>query len=300
MSCETATTRKSKSKNKQQRFNLFEAVHASEASFHLNKHPSHNFEIILEPASFSEEKYDLYVKYQLDIHNDTEKEPHQFERFLVTTPLTLEDIPYPSPPPAHLPKKYGSYHQLYRLDGKLIAMSVLDVLPSCVSSVYFMYDKAWERFSLGKVSVLREVSMAKEIHDAGIPDMKYVYMGFYIQSCQKMRYKGDYHPSYLLDPESYDWYPLEKCLPVLEQNRYACFSEPTHSIAGDPPQDVLLDTDVLDNILILVRIRQPDDMQVLYPVYKTNLWKYDEIKEEYDAFIEGLGTEVAQKVVSKL
>ncbi len=30
-------------------------------------------------------------------------------------------------------------------------MGVIDVLPSCVSSVYFMYEKKWERFSLGKV-----------------------------------------------------------------------------------------------------------------------------------------------------
>jgi hypothetical protein len=26
---------------------------------------------------------------------------------------------------------------------------------------------------------------------------------------------------------------------MLEQNRYACFSEPTHSIAGDPPEDII-------------------------------------------------------------
>jgi arginine-tRNA-protein transferase len=30
-------------------------------------------------------------------------------------------------------------------------MAVIDILPKCVSSVYFMYDKVWERFSLGKV-----------------------------------------------------------------------------------------------------------------------------------------------------
>lgn len=56
---------------------------------------------------------------------------------------------------------------MYRLDGKLIAMATLDILPSvtavkhvltweltppqCVSSVYFVYDPAWERYSLGKV-----------------------------------------------------------------------------------------------------------------------------------------------------
>ena len=31
-------------------------------------------------------------------------------------------------------------------------MGVLDILPSCVSSVYFMYDKTWEKYSLGKVN----------------------------------------------------------------------------------------------------------------------------------------------------
>ena len=92
--------------------------------------------------------------------------------------MTIQRIPIPydseSEPPVHLPKEFGSYHQLYRLDGQLIAMAVLDILPSCVSrfvldadeitipkkmlititsSVYFMYDNAWERFSLGKVSM---------------------------------------------------------------------------------------------------------------------------------------------------
>lgn len=99
-----------------------------------------------------------------------------------------------------------------------------------------MYDQAWDEFSFGKVryllfrqvsthtqhiqlSALRELSLAREIHEAGIPDMRYLYMGkspgassvlmtlkppigFYIQSCQKMKYKGEYAPSYLLDPVS--------------------------------------------------------------------------------------------------
>lgn len=40
---------------------------------------------------------------------------------------------------------------MYRLDGELIAVGVLDILPGCVSSVYFMYNAKWEKFSLGKV-----------------------------------------------------------------------------------------------------------------------------------------------------
>ena len=56
------------------------------------------------------------------------------------------------------------------------------------------------------------------MHDAGVPGMNALYMGellesnlvaehlvqhspgFYIHSCVKMRYKGDYSPSYLVDP----------------------------------------------------------------------------------------------------
>jgi arginine-tRNA-protein transferase len=63
-------------------------------------------------------------------------------------------ISYAKPPPSHLPTHYGSYHQLYRLDGQLIAIGVLDILPACVSSVYFIYDKSWEEFSFGKVAEL--------------------------------------------------------------------------------------------------------------------------------------------------
>lgn len=75
-------------------------------------------------------------------------------------------IEYPSGRPDHLPEKYGAYHQLYRLDGKLIAMGVIDILPNCVSSVYFMYEKEWERFSLGKVSIMmRHPSMRRKLRN---------------------------------------------------------------------------------------------------------------------------------------
>jgi arginyl-tRNA---protein transferase len=37
-------------------------------------------------------------------------------------------------------------------------MGVIDILPSCVSSVYFMWEKEYEKFSLGKVSDLRGMS----------------------------------------------------------------------------------------------------------------------------------------------
>ena len=31
------------------------------------------------------------------------------------------------------------------------------------------------------------------------------------------------------EQETYEWHRLQSCLPLLEKNRYACFSDPSHS-----------------------------------------------------------------------
>jgi len=235
---DTDSTRPSKTESEKSNeagvFALATAIHASEYSFFDEETKfSHKFEVTLEPSSYTPEKFALYQSYQKRIHQETKtKTPDSFSRFLVETSLSRENIPYPSEPPKHLPREYGSYHQLYRIDGELIAVGVIDILPNCVSSVYFMYEKKWEKLSLGKLSALREASLTKQIHDAGVPGMQYLYMGFYIHSCPKMRYKGDYSPSYLADPEEWTWHSLDTCQPLLDKYRYATFAHPENSISG--------------------------------------------------------------------
>ncbi|KAG8218768.1 arginine-tRNA-protein transferase [Butyriboletus roseoflavus] len=214
-------------------FCLASSIHRSErASFPAGEEPRHDFKVTLEQSSYTDEKYTLYVAYQTQIHHDDDNTPRSFRRFLVQSPLISEPIPYQTPPPRHLPSHFGSYHQMYRLDGELIAVGVLDILPGCVSSVYFMYNAKWEKYSLGKLSALREVALAREIHDAGLSSLDALYMGFYIHSCPKMSYKGEYTPSFLADPEDFTWHPLKSCVELLDKYRYAVFSQPGHSLAG--------------------------------------------------------------------
>lgn len=97
---------------------------------------------------------------------------------------------------------YGSYHQKYYIDNVLIAVAVLDILPFCVSSVYFFYDPDYSFLSLGVYAALREIGLTQSLNMV-LPDLKYYYMGYYIHSCSKMRYKGDYKPSELLCPVIY-------------------------------------------------------------------------------------------------
>lgn len=134
-------------------FILTDAIHASEYRPNSGSELAHRFEVTLEPSSFTPEKFALYQTYQREVHKEEEeKGSASFKRFLVDNPLQKNTIPYTREPVAHLPREYGAYHQLYRIDGELVAVGVIDILPNCVSSVYFMYDPKWERFSLGKVS----------------------------------------------------------------------------------------------------------------------------------------------------
>lgn len=167
-----------------------------------------------------DESYALYKKYQMAIHKDKPSQCSvaQFTRFLVESPLQ-EETKYPFP-------KYGfgSFHQHYRIDGKLVAVAVLDILPHSVSSVYFYYDPDYHFLSLGNYSALREIAFTQDLHKIW-NKMEHYYMGFYIHNCVKMRYKGHFHPSYLLCPMAYTWQPIKKCYAKLEKNPYSRLDE---------------------------------------------------------------------------
>ena len=173
--------------------------------------PSPEFEATFQTS------FNLFKKYQTTVHQEKEDEctATSFRRFLCDSPLIHETGP------AGWPCGYGSYHQHYLIDGKLIAVGVVDFLPNCLSSVYVYYDIDYSFLSLGVYTALREVALTRSllVHD---PErFKYYCMGYYIHSCPKMRYKGQYTPSYLLCPESYRFVPIELCRPKLDANKFS-------------------------------------------------------------------------------
>ncbi|KAI5753814.1 hypothetical protein M8J77_003543 [Diaphorina citri] len=133
---------------------------------------------------------------------------------------------------------YGSFHQQYWLDGRLIAVGVIDILPLCVSSVYFFYDPDYSWLSLGTLSSLREIEFTRSLHRS-LPDLSSYYMGFYIHSCPKMRYKGNLRPSYLLCPEVYSWHLIQEARQLLDRSKYSRLNPDTE--AEDKDCDVTLD-----------------------------------------------------------
>nr|XP_009675824.1 PREDICTED: arginyl-tRNA--protein transferase 1 isoform X1 [Struthio camelus australis] len=190
-------------------------------------------QVRLVPVSFEDPQFKssfsqsaaLFAKYQMAIHKDTPSDcgENEFTRFLCDSPLEAENLP--NGPDCG----YGSFHQQYWLDGKIIAVGVIDILPYCVSSVYLYYDPDYSFLSLGVYSALREIAFTRQLHEKA-PDLRFYYMGFYIHSCPKMRYKGQYRPSDLLCPETYVWMPIEQCLPLLERSKYCRFNQDVKAV----------------------------------------------------------------------
>ncbi|KAL7914528.1 arginine-tRNA-protein transferase [Trichoderma velutinum] len=199
-------------------FCLTERIHEAE----LNRvktppEPAHKWVVTLEEDTFTEEKYLVYDNYQRVVHGDEpgERTRHSFERFLCNSPLQRQVMVGPD----GRNRRLGSYHQCYRLDGVLVAVGVLDLLPQCVSSVYFLYHESVHAFAPGKLGALYEIALAVE------EGYRWWYPGFYIHSCPKMKYKIDYGPQYILDPDTLDWRPLDKTiLDILARDTYTSFS----------------------------------------------------------------------------
>lgn len=118
----------------------------------------------------------MFENYQRNVHKEGPEEISKggFTRFLCDSPL--------KPETTITGKNLGSYHQCYRLDGRLIAVGVLDLLPNCVSGVYFIYDEDYEKWHMGKVSACREACLAKE------GDYGYYYMGLCFSKLFREKY----------------------------------------------------------------------------------------------------------------
>jgi arginine-tRNA-protein transferase len=83
-------------------------------------------------------------------------------------------------------------HLEFRLNGKLIGVSIVDVTPHSFSSVYFYFDPDYKTRSLGTYSALMEI-------DEAIHQKKSVwYLGYTVLSCQKMAYKTKFQPQEIL------------------------------------------------------------------------------------------------------
>lgn len=139
----------------------------------LNKNKQLTIKIseIIKPQYFN-----LYQRYIDTIHSDGPMFPasiKQYQRF-------IESI-----------WNKALYIEIYDHE-KLIAVSVTDQVDGkderAWSAFYCFYDPDYRLNSLGTFAVLSQLSLAKEL------GIDWLYLGYYIEECQKMNYKTQFNP----------------------------------------------------------------------------------------------------------
>lgn len=77
--------------------------------------------------------------------------------------------------------------ELYDND-KLIAVAICDVTPDSLSAVYTFYDPDYQSYSIGTLMILQQINLTSKLKKS------FLYLGYYIESCQKMNYKIKFKP----------------------------------------------------------------------------------------------------------
>lgn len=292
-----------------------------------------------ESRAIREEEHKIMVKYQEVVHKDPADEwtMPRFKNFLVDSPIKSEPMQdrdyYPpetsgvntgsisssknvdifsnqsdefvlvKPPP--LPTHFGTYHCLYLLDDELIAVGVVDFLPKCLTTVYFFYDPKYAYLNLGIYSGLVEISIVRQLfkHFQGPADkncLKYYYMGFYVHTCKKMRYKTTFKPSYLLCPLTRHYVPVERCLSILDERKFGRF-DPDHD---DEIESIGVPLDILFHIPISTPVQRDSTKMLDYFRWLRSNTNHSDVEQLVDSFLTqyevAIGPKLASQILLKL
>ena len=76
----------------------------------------------------------------------------------------------------------------YYIEERLVGVGYIDVLPEGLSAIYFFHDPAMGSRSLGTLNILKTIAAARE------RGLSHVYLGYYVEGCRSLEYKGRFRP----------------------------------------------------------------------------------------------------------
>jgi len=82
----------------------------------------------------------------------------------------------------------NTYFVEFIIAGELAAVTVIDQLNNSLSAVYTFFDPKFATRSLGVYAVLWQIEYAKSLQ------LENIYLGYWVEDCQKMSYKTKYQP----------------------------------------------------------------------------------------------------------
>ena len=143
-----------------------------------------------QPLVFIPEHFRLYRRYVMARHDEADEDasPENYEQFLLTSHIDTRLVEFRDP------------------EGRVVIVSLVDVLDDGLSCVYTFYDPDDPRAGFGTWSILWHIA---QVQASGMP---YVYLGYWIARSRKMAYKARFRPL-----EGYwrgRWLPFERIEPL--------------------------------------------------------------------------------------
>ncbi|NRA55692.1 MAG: arginyltransferase [Gammaproteobacteria bacterium] len=117
--------------------------------------------------------YPLYQKYISVRHCDGSMYPPNEDQLKSFTQSKWSNIEF-----------IELYHQQ-----QLISVAIVDRTPNALSAVYTFFDPQFAKLSLGSYNILQQIEYAAQ------NNIKFVYLGYFIDACDSMKYKQKYLPN---------------------------------------------------------------------------------------------------------
>lgn len=139
------------------------------------------FTVRFVPLEYRAEHYELYLRYQRLRHHGggmDRDSREQYQHFLVQS---------------HVDTLLAEFCDA---QGRLVMVSLIDVLGDGLSAVYTFYEPTLEG-SPGTFGVMWQIELARE---HGLP---YLYLGYWISGSNKMAYKANFEPCEVLTSDGW-------------------------------------------------------------------------------------------------
>ena len=131
--------------------------------------------------------YALYQRYQTQRHAGGGMDQdcrEQYHNFLLQS---------------HADSRLIEFHE----NNQLRMVSIIDLLPGGLSSVYTFFDVDVPKASFGTYNILWQIELCRQL------DLDYLYLGYWIKENRKMRYKANFQPLEVL---------IDGCWRILDNN----------------------------------------------------------------------------------
>ena len=128
--------------------------------------------VVIKAAEFDPRHFELYQRYLGARHDKPDASPTSEDDYLnFLTSSWCETL-----------------FVEFLIGGQLAAVAVVDIVSDGLSAVYTFFDPDFADYSPGVYAVLWQIETARQW------GLEYLYLGYWIADCRKMRYKIDYQP----------------------------------------------------------------------------------------------------------